>query len=47
VTTRKDIMNPKDVIAFAKEHGCKFIDLKFIDLPSNDPRTRRSGQTPS
>jgi glutamine synthetase len=26
-------MNAKDVIAFAKEHGCKFVDLKFIDLP--------------
>jgi glutamine synthetase len=26
-------MNAKDVITFAKEHGCKFIDMKFIDLP--------------
>jgi glutamine synthetase len=26
-------MNVKDVIAFAKENGCKFVDLKFIDLP--------------
>src|SRR5262249_27617768 len=26
-------MKPKDVIAFATEQGCKYIDLKFIDLP--------------
>lgn len=26
-------MKPKDVIAFAKEHDCKFVDFKFIDLP--------------
>ncbi|HRI67056.1 MAG TPA: type I glutamate--ammonia ligase [Polyangium sp.] len=26
-------MKPKDVIQFAKDHDCKFVDLKFIDLP--------------
>ena len=26
-------MKSKDVIAFAKENGVKFVDLKFIDLP--------------
>ena len=26
-------MKPKDVIAFAREQGCKYVDLKFIDLP--------------
>ena len=26
-------MKPKDVVAFAKENGCKFVDFKFIDLP--------------
>jgi glutamine synthetase len=26
-------MKPADVIAFAKERGCKMVDLKFIDLP--------------
>src|SRR3954468_16019709 len=26
-------MKPKDVIAFAKENNCKFVDFKFIDLP--------------
>lgn len=26
-------MTPKDVIALAKNHDCKFVDLKFIDLP--------------
>ncbi|AKT43353.1 type I glutamate--ammonia ligase [Chondromyces crocatus] len=26
-------MKPKEVIAFARENDCKFVDLKFIDLP--------------
>ncbi len=26
-------MKPKDVIAFASDNGCKFVDLKFVDLP--------------
>ncbi|MCC6525825.1 MAG: type I glutamate--ammonia ligase [Polyangiaceae bacterium] len=26
-------MKPKDVITLAKNHECKFVDLKFIDLP--------------
>ena len=26
-------MKPKDVIALAKNHDCKFVDFKFIDLP--------------
>jgi glutamine synthetase len=26
-------MKPKDVVTFAKEQGCKFVDFKFIDLP--------------
>jgi glutamine synthetase len=26
-------VKPKDVIAFAHDHGCRFIDLKFCDLP--------------
>ena len=26
-------MKPKDVIAFAKDQGVKFVDFKFIDLP--------------
>src|SRR5262245_20593955 len=26
-------MKPRDVIAFAKDNDCKFVDLKFIDLP--------------
>jgi glutamine synthetase len=26
-------MEPKDVILFAKDHDCKFVDFKFIDLP--------------
>ena len=26
-------MKPKDVIAFAKDHGAKYVDLKFVDLP--------------
>ena len=26
-------MKPKEVLAFAKEHGAKMVDLKFIDLP--------------
>lgn len=26
-------MKPKDVIQFAKDNDCKFVDLKFIDLP--------------
>jgi glutamine synthetase len=26
-------MKPKEVIEFAKENGCKFVDFKFIDLP--------------
>ena len=26
-------MKPKEVIAFAKNHDCKFVDFKFIDLP--------------
>src|SRR5207248_534778 len=30
---RERIMKAKDVIAFAKENGVKFVDLKFIDMP--------------
>ena len=26
-------MKPKEVLAFAKEHGARMVDLKFIDLP--------------
>ena len=26
-------MKPKDLIAYAKEHDCKFVDFKFVDLP--------------
>jgi len=26
-------MKPKDVIALAKNHDCKYVDLKFVDLP--------------
>jgi glutamine synthetase len=26
-------MDPKDVLQLAKDHGAKFVDLKFIDLP--------------
>jgi len=26
-------MNSAEVIKFAKEKECKFVDLKFIDLP--------------
>ncbi|HSN98878.1 MAG TPA: type I glutamate--ammonia ligase [Candidatus Nanopelagicales bacterium] len=26
-------MKPQDVIAFARENDCKFVDFKFIDLP--------------
>ena len=26
-------MKVKEVIAFAKENGVKFVDLKFIDMP--------------
>jgi glutamine synthetase len=26
-------MKPKEVISFAKDNGCKYVDFKFIDLP--------------
>lgn len=26
-------MTPEEVLAFAKEHGVKFVDFKFVDLP--------------
>ncbi len=32
-TSKKTLTTPRDVIAFAREQGVKFVDYKFVDLP--------------
>ena len=31
--TTKTISNWQEVVALAKNNGCEFVDLKFVDLP--------------